>query len=425
LLRAWRLNFSLKRTAKQILESDDSANTELFNFYSEKLRKAVDNAFHSDPQHPAPGKAEPLLKLSEKLRSNLTRFAAAKTLLATRNARREYVDTDTGEILPRSITAPQVLQTYQQYLDAEYNTATTRALSARQWTQFTDPDKPNIEWLPSASLDPRHSHKLFYHRIWPKSSPFWNDNSPGSEFNCKCDWRETAAPPTDNSDINFPAPQPGLEGNPASTGKIFTDNASYFKKTAGQADHFINSFYPNFQRFNSLLDDLNYSFAQFNYDKGNFLAVNSHSGYHDNDRETFFGLPKQQLEYNALAILLKNGCNVITNDETQTDTNGKLKSMLDTQIQLPGEKSFAYADIVTITQNAQNTIRNILKRKNKQIQIFKTTWNLDADSLILYFHISSWFNQSKVLSALKAWQSTPDFLIRRLIVIADGKIYQM
>ena len=56
--------------------------------------------------------------------------------------------------------------------------------------------------------------------------------NPGNLWNCKCDWEETDDPVT-NDNPTTPVRHDGLEGNPALTGEVFTDNCAYIKN-AGQ-----------------------------------------------------------------------------------------------------------------------------------------------------------------------------------------------
>lgn len=125
------------------------------------------------------------------------------------------------------------LRTFDIYQDAEYNTATARARTAKQFEQFMQKDNielfPCLRWIPSRSANPRAEHMAFYNRIWRKDDPFWNNNQPGTEWNCKCDIEETDEQPTDNNDLPTTVIPKGLEGNPAQTGEIFTDNASYMR----------------------------------------------------------------------------------------------------------------------------------------------------------------------------------------------------
>lgn len=85
---------------------------------------------------------------------------------------------------------------------------------------------PNLKWLPSRSADPREEHIAFYGLILPKTHPFWLENQPGQLWNCKCDWEETDEPAAPSAPKSI-KPAQGLEGNPAITGEIFTENAAY------------------------------------------------------------------------------------------------------------------------------------------------------------------------------------------------------
>ena len=108
----------------------------------------------------------------------------------------------------------------------------SRCRTAKQLEEFSAPDNmrlfPNLRWLPSRSATPREQHMLFYNRVWAKDDPFWAQNTPGNLWNCKCDWEETADPTTDGNPT-APVRHDGLEGNPAQTGEVFTDNCAYVK----------------------------------------------------------------------------------------------------------------------------------------------------------------------------------------------------
>lgn len=94
---------------------------------------------------------------------------------------------------------------------------------------------PNIKWLPSRSVNRREEHEQFYNRIWPKDDPFWDHNQPGNLWNCKCDWQQTDEPPTDNNPSSR-IQHKGLDGNPAKTGQIFSDEASYIADAPAEAN---------------------------------------------------------------------------------------------------------------------------------------------------------------------------------------------
>lgn len=141
--------------------------------------------------------------------------------------------------------AKAVLNTFNRYQAAEYNTATARARTAKQWTDFNaDPVAnelyPNLRWIRTRSANPRELHLRFAGLVLPKNDPFWLQNQPGNLWNCKCDWEETDDP-TNTNDLTPDELDEyrsdgggihanGLDGNPAETGEVFSDQCTYFKQ---------------------------------------------------------------------------------------------------------------------------------------------------------------------------------------------------
>lgn len=195
---------------------DGEVNQVLFEHYSNTLRKAVSGHF-------ADG-------LDDQLRANLTRFAAYKAAHAQKTIASFIQEHKENE-------ARACIKQMDTWLDAEYNTAVARARTAKQFAEFLAPDNPfrNLRWLPSRSADPRAAHVKFYNRIWAKGDSFWDTHSPGTEWNCKCDLEETNEPATDAGDSELHVPR-GLEGNPAKTGEIYTDEASYIRGISKNTD---------------------------------------------------------------------------------------------------------------------------------------------------------------------------------------------
>lgn len=71
-------------------------------------------------------------------------------------------------------------------------------------------------------------HRPFWNTIRPIDDTFWNIHRPGDRWNCKCDLTATDEEPTplpDEDDKN--KPQPGLDNNPGTDGKLFSDNHPY------------------------------------------------------------------------------------------------------------------------------------------------------------------------------------------------------
>ena len=199
---------------------------EVYQAYSDNLRKAVGGVFRSDDY------GDKYFDLQAQLQSNVTRFAAYKAWHLTeqlKKQREKWTDDDEYKKVAKAM-----MNTFNRYQAAEYNTATARARTAKQWTDFNaDPIAnelyPNLKWLPSRSANPREEHIVFYNRVWAKTDPFWSVNQPGNLWNCKCDWEETDDPVTEGNPTGAHHAK-GLEGNPAETGEIFTKECTYFKQ---------------------------------------------------------------------------------------------------------------------------------------------------------------------------------------------------
>lgn len=212
-LNADKTFYPLALHATDIVTSDYPVSRELYDKYSENLRKAVDAVFYKEEDS----------DLALRLKANATRFGAFKAYNATQDIRREGRENSLTD-------AEWTEKRYNSFQAAEYNTAVARSRTAKQFEEFMDKDRmealPNLKWLPSTSAEVRETHRVFWNRIWAKTDPFWSKNQPGNLWNCKCDWHETDDPVTDGNPQTETAAL-GLDGNPAITGKIFSDKASY------------------------------------------------------------------------------------------------------------------------------------------------------------------------------------------------------
>ncbi|MBQ0111690.1 MAG: hypothetical protein KBT03_01030 [Bacteroidales bacterium] len=103
--------------------------------------------------------------------------------------------------------------------------------------------------------------------MWAKDDPFWTANQPGSLWNCKCDWQETDEPVTDGNPSNKRIVNQGLEGNPAITGEIFTDNASYIRYGRDNGIDGVDKLFPNLQALIKV-DPKEYRLDRYSDDKG-------------------------------------------------------------------------------------------------------------------------------------------------------------
>ncbi|MCX6232633.1 MAG: hypothetical protein NTZ33_13940 [Bacteroidetes bacterium] len=139
--------------------------------------------------------------------------------------------------------ARQIINKYNRFQAAEYNTVVSRSRTAKQFDTFQQEKHlyPNLTWLRTRSANPRELHLSYVGISLPINDPFWTENQPGNLWNCKCDWKTTDAEVTPVPD-KIIKPARGLEGNPYETGELFTNKHPYFKvseETASAVDKFI------------------------------------------------------------------------------------------------------------------------------------------------------------------------------------------
>ena len=129
------------------------------------------------------------------------------------------------------------------WLRTEYDTAVRCARFATDFRGYQAQKNlyPNLKWLPSVSVHPREAHKEFYNKVWSIDDPFWLTNYPGNLWNCKCRVTNTDEPPTSGKSVKV-KPTPGLDGNPALTGSIFSKTHPYIKNTPEEAEEAVEKF---------------------------------------------------------------------------------------------------------------------------------------------------------------------------------------
>jgi len=242
--------------------------------------------------------------------ANVTRFAAFKAYHATQQINAKRADKNGVERSTEAYKkeAQGVLNAFNRYQVAEYNTTVSRTRTAKQWEEFTGDEQgneifPYLVWLPSRSVTKREEHIVFYNKYWRKDSPFWNQNQPGNLWNCKCDWQETdGSDGVPGEDTQRRVNHKGLEGNPAVTGEIFSDNATYFKTKEITIGEKANEEYPNLQRLIEHKPD-KWRVDYYTNDKG-FLAVERYRI--EQSKINAVELEKYQKEYSASQTLAIN-----------------------------------------------------------------------------------------------------------------------
>lgn len=230
-----------------INNNEDVVNKDLYEAFSNNLKKGVSRVLNS------PNQDDKYFDLQNKLLKNVDTFAVYKAYHCTQMIKRQVADQDGVVRTKKEIeeNANKVLKIFNRWQSAEYNTAVARTRTGKQFSIFNEPDNlntyKNIRWIPSRSVKQRDVHKPFYNLVLPKDDPFWQSNQPGNLWNCKCDWEQTS----DLASAEVPKTNiqsKGLEGNPATTGEIFTNNSSYISKCSSVEKQQIEGWLKKYNR---------------------------------------------------------------------------------------------------------------------------------------------------------------------------------
>lgn len=175
----------------------------------------------------------------------------------------------------------------------------------------------------------------------------------------------------------------------------------------------------NRKEFERLKADPNYKGVEFNPGNGGLKAMHVEHEIHSATKEQKFfkgdpntpdGLSATDLELLCQEILYKNGYTCILESEhIFSPITGKQVTSLDTTT------NGMRVDIRSITENRTNTISNGIKAKKKQLRKFNELNGTKCDSLILYFHNPSYYNEKTV-------QYNLGETIKRIIIVLRNGI---
>jgi len=331
--------------------------------------------------------------LADRFLANVSRFGAAKAAWVIDRYR--SVDDDKKDAFVRMV---------EQWQVTEAATMRTRARAAKQYDEGIERIDifPNWQWLPSRSIDRRPEHQAFAYKIWPKDDPFWRDNLPGQLWNCKCDLQETDAPPTKNRPTAALEPTPrGLKGNPALTGKLISDDATFFNLNQDVWQPFINRITDNYMAFKQAERSGEYTDLHFDWKDGRLKGIHKGHNQHSNDKPNFFGegLDAFDLEKECMLTAYKAGKGLTLENENIKDADGNNRTALDARYE--GKP----ADIRSITQEVVN-YRNALHGKRDQLKRWNHLPGVEkADTVILYFHDPTMYQAQKVYDGMDLLKS--------------------
>lgn len=399
---------ALKRIYDRKYNPRTEIDAELFEEVNRIFDTATDVGFSG---HEAGG------DFMEQLRTNNAVFAAFKTHRMGRDMAAQLID-ENGEVKSfqqfRSDVEPIASHHVDTWLRTEYDTAIKRAHRAAEMRQFmAEADVlPNIRWLESTAVNPRESHMPFYDHVWPVDDPFWEEHKPGDEWGCQCGWEATDDPVTDNTGLGGERikPSPGLDGNPARTGQIFSDDHPYFPSDCSacafkgvQLTLFTNRTKdcyhcknilkavqkaqraPVVEEFKRLKADPNYSEVKYDKKSGGLSAV--HREHNFDPVVGPFGIRRGEYERRAVDALRKSGHQVRLESERAADG-----------IKTPdGLLNGVTMDIKAVESTGRWTI------KNK----FAAACAQQARCVVLYFHDRAIYSEERIRNGWELYLNDP------------------
>lgn len=430
----------------------------LFNAVWETMNDATDEGF---------GKVEASdhdYDFLQALKENNAVFAAFKVHRTQKDMVRLLTDSN-GNLKPFEQWANEVQpiadHQMRHWLRTEYDTAVIRAHHAADWQQFLREKDifPNLKWMQSTSIHPGADHKIFWNTVLPIEHPFWDEHRPGNRWNCKCDLTSTDEEPTDIPETEKPAdePQKGLKSNPGKDGIIFSDNHPYFPTDCKHCAfynptmtdrlktlfvnkakdcyrcHFIKKcindtketdrIKANKAEYNRLKKSGVYTDIEFDKKSGGVKATHKGHITHDTPKaERFFGgFTSSDLERECQNQLFKMGYKVLLCDESKKKNGNYLPALdilLDDKIM----------DIRSIT--GKGWYSNVFVKKNDQLRRYNARTDIEekADTLCLYFHDASLFNEEKMRKSISFFRffrdnkgNLIDRHLKRIICVIRGK----
>lgn len=153
----------------------------------------------------------------------------------------------------------------------------------------------------------------------------------------------------------------------------------------------------NWRQFEKLRNDPSYRNVCFDNISGGVKAIHlGHIIHNSNEERTYFAekLTATELELLCQNVIFKKGRSCILLNEYHLDSNGNQLPQLDTLT------DGIAIDIRAITQNNGKTIRNSLRAKKRQLKNYNIKTNANCNSVILYFHEESMFDEPQILSEL-------------------------
>lgn len=171
--------------------------------------------------------------MQNELKENIKLFSAAKTFNFVYDA--SMLMMSGGKLLsfPAFREKARVLvNTYESWLRAEYETALGQAQMAAHWRTImqTKDILPLLEYRSQRDGNVSPVCKSLDGIIQPVTSPFWATHSPLNHFNCRCEIRQLhQGEITDLRKKSYLDPEPEFANNPGVSGQAFNKKHPYFR----------------------------------------------------------------------------------------------------------------------------------------------------------------------------------------------------
>lgn len=248
----------LKQALKTIYKQDFSPTADIEEHLFDETFATFGRAIDEGYSKPAPGASNE--GFYHELRRNAAVFSAFKVHRLQNDIAAQLVDGN-GQLKPFERFAedvrPMLDHQVERWLRTEYDTAVIRAHQAADWRKYMEQAHilPNLRWLPTTSATPDIVHKQFWsiELTLPVGHPFWNAHRPGDRWNCHCSLEATDDAPTPGHEIPKTTPQnkpaPGLDNNPGTDAKLFSDTHPYvahaYKGAKKAVEKFIKEKFPD------------------------------------------------------------------------------------------------------------------------------------------------------------------------------------
>ena len=346
------------------------------------------------------------------LENNAFIFSGLKTFHALREVGLSMVKDD-GSIKSFEEFKDDVKQINSKYntnyLYAEYKHAVGTSQMAAKWVDIeADGDRYDLQYRTAGDDKVRPDHAALNGITLPPSDPFWSKYYPPNGWGCRCTavqvrvgkyQRSNPADAMQAGDTaTEEAQQKMFRYNSGKTMQLFPPKHPYYKASpeAKAVTQQVANIECARSRYNDYLTDDNYNDVQFNESTGAIMAT--HVGHNvDNNKKTeLFGMSMAQLEKECQQCIFDMGHTAILRDESKHDPNGAKGDMLPAlDLELDG----IVMDIRSITTNGY--YGNALTAKNKQLGNVKRKTGESSDSVCLYFHDSTLFNEAKLLNDMQ------------------------